>query len=48
MSLGYDQWPVWRLRLAFWASVVWPWSTAWRDIGPVYERKSAERRRQKS
>ncbi len=41
----YNDWPIWRLKLVFWASFLCPGSTAWHDIAPVLERKTAERKR---
>lgn len=42
---SYDDWPAWRLRLAFVISWLWPGNSEWQAIAPVLERKTAERRR---
>lgn len=41
----YDNWPVWRLWLAWSASFVWPGSTEYLVIGSVIEQKTAVKKR---
>ncbi|MDG4595507.1 MAG: hypothetical protein P9F75_07405 [Candidatus Contendobacter sp.] len=43
----YDEWPIWRLWVAFAASWLWPGSTRWQEIAPVLERKTALKRTQR-
>lgn len=40
MNSKYDDWPVWRLWLAWWWSVVRPGNGEWQIIGAVIERKT--------
>ena len=42
---NYDDWPIWRLKLAWLWSWLTPGNSDWQDIGAVLERKTAERRR---
>jgi len=41
----YDEWPVWRLWLAWLWSWLMPGNNECQTIGAVIERKTAERRR---
>jgi hypothetical protein len=41
---NYDDWPIWRLRLAWLWSWISPGNEDWQTIGTVIERKTAFKR----